>query len=321
MKNDISTFDFEAPIQEIYLKIQETRKLVAQNNLSIEPHMKKLEENLNAVTEDIYSKLNNWQITQVARHPRRPYTLDYVQRIFTDYVELHGDRNYGDDNCIICGIARFEGDSCIVVGQQKGRDTKENLKRNFGYPRPEGYRKALRFFQMAEKFNKPIFIFIDTPGAFPGLEGEERSVGEAIARNLRDMSVLRVPVIATVIGEGGSGGALGIGVANSVLMLQYAIYSVISPESCASILWRDSGEKVKAAIALKNSAIDALRLGVIDEIVPEPLGAAHRNYDLAAANLKEFLKKYYYALKKMTPEELVRQRIEKFAAMGVIAKI
>ena len=267
----------------------------------------------------IYDGLSYWQTTQVARHPQRPLFLDYVANIFTDFIELHGDRNFADDGSTVCGTAKLDGKSVIIVGQQKGRSMEENIKRNFGMPNPEAYRKAMRLMKMAEKFGKPIITFIDTPGAYPGMGGEERGQAEAIARNLMEMSVLRVPVIACIIGEGGSGGALGIGVANRVLMMQYAIYSVISPESCASILWRDSTKKVEAANSLKNGASDAKRLGIIDEIIPEPLGGAQRGHDEATRNLKAAILRHLADLTRMQPEALKDDRWHKFERMGVTA--
>ncbi|MBN8216775.1 MAG: acetyl-CoA carboxylase carboxyltransferase subunit alpha [Spirochaetes bacterium] len=317
IKPELALFDFEKPLQPLYHKAE---KLMAEVPVN-EKKLAAVGADIQKVTAKIYKGLNNWQLTQVARHVARPYSLDYIGKIFTDWQELHGDRNFRDDASTVCGVARFDGQSVVVVGQQKGRSTEENIRRNFGYPQPEAYRKALRFFKFAEKFNKPVVTLIDTPGAFPGLEGEERSQGEAIARNLREMAGLRVPIIAVIIGEGGSGGALGIGVANKVLMLEYSVYSVISPESCASILWRSSDEKIIAAKALKNDAKTALKFGIIDEIIPEGLGGAHRDPDGTAANIRKSLKRELAELCAKKPEELVDERIAKFAAMGVVTDL
>ena len=316
LRLDVSLLDFEksvAPLQQKAAKLIESG---AEEN-KIRDAVEALEKAL----KKTYGSLNHWQMTQVARHPQRPYGLDYVERLFTDFVELHGDRNFRDDPSTVCGIAEFDGQSVVVVAQQKGRNTEENIKRNFGMPQPEGYRKALRFFEFAQKFKKPVITFIDTPGAFPGLEGEERSQGEAIARNLKVMAGLEVPVVSVVIGEGGSGGALGVGVANYVMMLAHSVYSVISPESCASILWRNADEKVVAASALKNDAETALRFGIIDEIVPEPIGGAHRNWDAAAAQVGKSLRRVLPGLMAQKSEKLVEDRIAKFAAMGVTARV
>jgi acetyl-CoA carboxylase carboxyl transferase subunit alpha len=259
----------------------------------------------------------SWQKVQLARHPQRPFALDYIQRIFTDFQEIHGDRAFGDDQAIVTGFAFLGDQSVFVIGHQKGRDTKENIKRNFGMSNPEGYRKALRVMKMAEKFKKPVITFIDTPGAYPGLDGEERGQSEAIARNLLEMAKLRVPIIAVVTGEGGSGGALGIGVANKILILENSVYSVISPEGCAAILWNDRARMQEAAEAMKMTAPDLLQLKIVDEIVPEPEGGAHLDHDLAAQNLKKALEKNLKALITMSPTALEAQRYEKFRAMGV----
>lgn len=314
---DLALLDFEKSLAPLY---QKAAKILAETP----PSDKKLGElrlDIEKATQKIYRNLTHWQLTQVARHPARPYALDYFNRLFTGFMELHGDRNYRDDASTVCGIADFEGQSVVVVGQQKGRSTDENIKRNFGMPQPEGYRKALRFFQFAEKFNKPVITFIDTPGAFPGLEGEERSQGEAIARNLREMAGLKVPIIAVVIGEGGSGGALGIGVANHVMMLEYSVYSVISPESCASILWRSAEQKEDAAKALKNDARTALKFGIIDEVVPEAMGGAHRDPETTAENIRRSLRKALQDLSGRDATALVDARIEKFARMGVVQHV
>ncbi len=257
-----------------------------------------------------------WQRVQNARHPKRPHTLDYVQRILTDFQEIHGDRLFGDDPAIVCGTGRLDGRHVLLIGEQKGRDTKQKLYRNFGMPRPEGYRKALRVMQMAAKFGRPIITFLDTPGAYPGLDAEERGQAEAIARNLREMARLPVPVVSVCIGEGGSGGALGLGVGNHVYMLENAVYSVISPESCAAIIWRDSARAEDAAAALRVTAEDLVRLGLVDGVIPEPPGGAHEDYDAAAAFLKTQLVKSLTELTPLSPEEIVRKRYEKFRKMG-----
>ncbi|MCS7176549.1 MAG: acetyl-CoA carboxylase carboxyltransferase subunit alpha [Candidatus Kapabacteria bacterium] len=306
--------DFEKPIVELEQKIAEMRALAAQ--LDIAAEVEALERQVEQLRQQIYANLTRWQRVQIARHPERPYTLDYIQAIFTDFVELHGDRCAGDDPAIVGGLARFEGTPVVVVGHQKGRTTQENLRRNFGMPNPEGYRKALRLFRLAEKFQRPLITFLDTPGAFPGIEAEERGQAEAIARNLFEMARLRTPIIVVVIGEGGSGGALGIGVGDRILMLQYAWYSVIAPESCSSILWRSWDFKEQAAEELELCAEDLLRHGVIDRVVPEPPGGAHRNpaqmYDILRGVLREELQ----SLSQVPIEELVRQRQEKFFRMG-----
>ncbi len=261
--------------------------------------------------------LTSWKKVQLARHPQRPFALDYIQRIFTDFQEIHGDRVFGDDHAIVAGSAFLGDQPVFTLGQQKGRDTKENIIRNFGMPNPEGYRKALRILKLAEKFKKPLITFIDTPGAYPGLGGEERGQSEAIARNLLEMAKLRVPIVAVVTGEGGSGGALGIGVANKILILENSVYSVISPEGCAAILWNDRARMQEAAEAMKMTAPDLLELKIVDEIVPEPVGGAHLNHDLAAQNLKKALEKNLKQLLALSPTALEAQRYEKFRAMGV----
>ncbi len=307
--------DFERPLLELEQKLEEMRALSAQ--LDIAEEIRELEQKLEELRQQVYSSLTRWQRVQIARHPERPYTLDYVRHVFTDFVELHGDRCYGDDPAIVGGLARFEGIPVVVVGHQKGRDTKENLRRNFGMPNPEGYRKALRLFRLAEKFRKPVITFLDTPGAYPGIGAEERGQAEAIARNLFEMACLQTPIVVVIIGEGGSGGALGIGVGDRILMLQYAWYSVIAPESCSSILWRSWDFKEQAAEELELCAEDLLRLGVIDRIVPEPLGGAHRNPQQMYQILREVLRQELLPLLERPVEELVRQRQEKFFRMGV----
>jgi len=307
--------DFEKPIVELEQKLAELRALADQFEIGTE--LSELEQRLESLRQQVYANLTRWQRVQIARHPERPYTLDYLQNVFTDFVELHGDRCFGDDGAIVGGLARFEGMPVVVVGHQKGRTTQENLRRNFGMPNPEGYRKALRLFRLAEKFQRPLITFLDTPGAFPGIEAEERGQAEAIARNLFEMARLRTPIIVIVIGEGGSGGALGIGVGDRVLMLQYAWYSVIAPESCSSILWRSWDFKEQAAEELELCAEDLLRLGVIDRVVPEPPGGAHRNPAQMYEILRTVLREELSALVQKPIEELVEQRQEKFFRMGV----
>jgi len=310
--------DFEKPLVELEQKIRELRDY-STDSVDFSSDIKKLEKKAEKLRDEIFSNLTRWQRTQLARHQNRPYTLDYVKHIFTDWFEVHGDRNFRDDPALVCGFARFEGEPCVVIGHQKGRDTKEKVYRNFGMPNPEGYRKALRVMQMAEQFQLPIFTFVDTPGAFPGIGAEERGQAEAIARNLREMAALSVPIIVTVTGEGGSGGALAIAVGNKVLMMQYSVYAVISPEGCAAILWSDGTRGPQAAEALKLTAQDIDELGtVIDEVIPEPPGGAHNNYTEAAAQLKKVLKKHLAELRKLSPDELVEQRYRKFRAMTVI---
>jgi len=307
--------EFAKPLLELENRIAELR--ASSDPLAARDEIAALEERLRRLQQRTYASLTPWQRTQLARHPKRPHTLDYFRLLLEDFVELHGDRLYGDDKAIVGGLARFEGESVVVVGHQKGRDTRENLARNFGMPHPEGYRKALRLMKLAEKFSKPLFTFIDTPGAYPGLGAEERGQAEAIARNLREMAGLRTPVIAVVTGEGGSGGALAIGVADRVLMLEYAIYSVISPEGCAAILWGDAAKAAEAAELLRLTAPDLQRLRVIDGIVPEPVGGAHRNWEETAAALRQALRDHLWELKGKTPDQLLSARYEKFRKIGV----
>jgi len=307
--------DFEKPLLELENRIAGLR--ASSDPLAVRDEIASLEDRLRRLGQRTYANLTAWQRTQLARHPKRPHTLDLFRLLLEDFVELHGDRLYGDDKAIVGGLARFEGQSVVVIGHQKGRDTRENLARNFGMPHPEGYRKALRLMKLAENFAKPIITLIDTPGAYPGLGAEERGQAEAIARNLREMAALRTPVIAVVTGEGGSGGALAIGVANRVLMLEYAIYSVISPEGCAAILWSDATKGPEAAELLRITAPDLQRLGVIDAIVPEPMGGAHRNWEETAAALRQALRDHLWELKGKNPDELVRDRYEKFRKIGV----
>ena len=310
--------DFEKPLVELDQKIRELRDYTT-DSVDFSSDIKKLEKKSAKLRDEIFSNLTRWQRTQLARHQVRPYTLDYVKHIFTDWFEVHGDRNFRDDPALVCGFARLDGEPCAIIGHQKGRDTKEKVYRNFGMPNPEGYRKALRVMQMAEQFGLPIFTFVDTPGAFPGIGAEERGQAEAIARNLREMAALTVPVIVTVTGEGGSGGALAIAVGNKVQMMQHSVYAVISPEGCAAILWSDGARGPEAAEALKLTSMDIDSLGVIiDDVIPEPLGGAHNDHAAAAATVKEYLKKHLEELKKLSAEELVEQRYQKFRAMSVI---
>jgi len=308
--------DFEQPIAELEAKIEELRYVGSDNEININDEVARLEEKCKSMSESIYSSLTPWQISQMARHPLRPYTLDYIERVFTDFEELHGDRFYADDSAIVGGLARLEGRPVMVIGHQKGRDTKEKVRRNFGMPRPEGYRKALRLMEMAERFGLPILTFIDTPGAYPGVGAEERGQSEAIARNLRVMSTLTVPVICTVIGEGGSGGALAIGVGDQILMLEYSTYSVISPEGCASILWK-SADKAKDAAEAMGITSDRLKSqGLVDVVIDEPLGGAHRDVDSIANSLKQTLLESLARLDAVSQEELLAQRYSKFMSFG-----
>lgn len=307
---------FEQPIAELNAKIEELRLVQGDSSVDISEEITKLEEKARQLTEDIYANLSPWQVSQIARHPNRPYTLDYIAEIFTDFHELHGDRAFADDPAIVGGLARLDGIPCVVIGHQKGRDIKERNFRNFGMPRPEGYRKALRLMHTAEKFGLPIFTFVDTPGAFPGIDAEERGQSEAIGRNLYEMAELKVPVIATVIGEGGSGGALAIAVADVIQMLQNSVYSVISPEGCASILWKTAERANEAAEALGLTADRLKEIGMIDRIVDEPKGGAHRNMPEMAATLKKTLLEAYDKLKDVPVEELLAARQEKWLNFG-----
>lgn len=307
--------DFEKPILELEKKVEEMRRYA--DNPDIAQEIARIEKRVRQLQQSVYSGLTRWQKVQMARHADRPYTLDYIQLMTTDFVELHGDRAFKDDKAIVGGLARLGDTSVMIMGQQKGRDTKSNLYRNFGMPNPEGYRKALRLMKLAEKFGRPVITLLDTPGAFPGLEAEERGQAEAIARNLFEMARLKVPIIVVIIGEGASGGALGLGIGDRILMLEYAWYSVISPESCSSILWRSWEYKEQAAEALQLTAPDLKKQGIIDAIVPEPLGGAHRDHQQMATILKETLLQELKALKKLKPEKLVERRIDKFSKMGV----
>ncbi|BDQ04201.1 acetyl-CoA carboxylase carboxyltransferase subunit alpha [Ignavibacterium sp.] len=310
--------DFEKPIFELEQKLEEMRKF--SDRLDIEKDMVRLEEKVRQLKEEVYKGLTRWQRVQLARHPERPYTLDYIYAMTESFVELHGDRLFRDDKAIVGGLAQLGNHKVVIMGQQKGRDTKSNLYRNFGMMNPEGYRKALRLMKLAEKFNKPVITMLDTPGAFPGIEAEERGQAEAIARNLFEMARLKVPIVVVIIGEGASGGALGIGVGDRILMLENCWYSVISPESCSSILWRSWDYKEQAAEALKLTAPDLLEQGIIDRIIPEPLGGAHKDHKQMAETLKSALIEELDALIKIKPEKLVSSRIEKFGKMGVFVE-
>ena len=308
--------DFEQPIAELEQRIEELRFVQDDSAVDISEEIARLTKKSQSLTKDIYAKLSPWQVAQVARHAQRPYTLDYVGMLFTHFEELHGDRAFADDASIVGGLARFNGEACMVIGHQKGRDTKEKILRNFGMPRPEGYRKALRLMQLAEKFRLPVFTFVDTPGAYPGIDAEERGQSEAIGRNLYVMAALKTPVISTVIGEGGSGGALAIAVGDIILMLQYATYSVISPEGCASILWRSAERAPDAAEALGITAARLKTLGLIDKIVGEPLGGAHRDPQAAGQALKKALTEALKQVQGKKPKELVEERLERLMGHG-----
>jgi acetyl-CoA carboxylase carboxyl transferase subunit alpha len=309
--------DFERPLLELENRISELR--ASGDSKTTRDEVGKLQERLLRQQRKVYGGLTPWQRAQIARHPKRPHTLDLFRLLLEEFVELHGDRVFGDDKAIVGGLARFDGEPVVVMGHQKGRDTRENIARNFGMPHPEGYRKALRLMELAAKFGKPILTFIDTPGAYPGLGAEERGQGEAIARNLREMAGLGTPIVCVVTGEGGSGGALAIGVGNRVLMLEHAIYSVISPEGCAAILWGEASKAPEAAELMRVTAPDLLRLGVIDGIVPEPVGGAHRNWEETAENLRGALRKSLQELRSRSAESLVADRYEKFRKIGVFA--
>jgi len=312
--------EFEKPIAELEKKIEELRALNGGSELNLTDDISSLEKRVEQERQEIFNNLTRWQKAQVARHINRPFTLDYIKHLFTDFFELHGDRNYGDDHAIVGGLARFDGQPVMVVGHQKGRDTKEKVFRNFGMPNPEGYRKALRLFRLAEQFNLPIITFVDTPGAYPGIGAEERGQAEAIARNLREMAELTVPVIVCITGEGGSGGALAIAVGNRVLMLEHSVYAVISPEGCAAILWSDGTKGPQAAEALKPTAQDIIGLGVIDEIIHEPVGGAHRDHEATAQAMGSAIRSHLADLKAMSKEELVEDRYRKFRAMTQMAE-
>ncbi|MEN8168434.1 MAG: acetyl-CoA carboxylase carboxyl transferase subunit alpha [Pseudomonadota bacterium] len=313
---DLNFLEFEQPIAELEAKIEELRLVGNDNEINIQDEITRLENKSQSLTESIFSNLKPWEISQLSRHPQRPYMLDYVELVFDEFHELHGDRAFADDHAIIGGVARIEGEPVMIVGQQKGRDTKDKLYRNFGMPRPEGYRKALRLMEMAERFKLPILTFIDTPGAYPGMDAEERGQSEAIARNLRVMSGLRTPIICTVIGEGGSGGALAIGVGDRVMMLEYSTYSVISPEGCASILWKSAEKAPLAAEAMGITSARLKGLELIDEIIPEPLGAAHRDIETMAKNLKHALLQGLENLQSMAVDKLLDIRYQRLMQYG-----
>jgi acetyl-CoA carboxylase carboxyl transferase subunit alpha len=308
--------DFEQPIAELEAKIEELRYVGDDTEINIGDEINKLEEKSRTLTKSIFNKLDAWQTSKLARHPMRPYTLDYADRIFTDFQELHGDRAYADDHALVGGLARLDGMPVMIIGHQKGRDTKENIRRNFGMPRPEGYRKALRLMKLAERFRIPVITFIDTPGAYPGIGAEERNQSEAIARNLFEMSDLKTPIICTIIGEGGSGGALAIGVGDRVMMLEYSTYSVISPEGCASILWKSADKAADAAEAMGITAKSLKDAGLIDHIIREPLGSAHRDVDETARNIKQALIDSLEKFETMGLEQLLEERYKRLTSYG-----
>ncbi len=318
---DLKFLDFEQPIAELEAKIEELRNVEFDNNINISDAIKQLEERSQALTESIFTNLSDWQISQLSRHPGRPYTLDYVAHIFTDFHELHGDRAYADDPAIVCGLARLDGQPVMVIGHQKGRDTKEKIYRNFGMPRPEGYRKALRMMKMAERFKMPVICLIDTPGAYPGIGAEERGQSEAIARNLFEMSKLKTPIICTIIGEGGSGGALAIGVGDRLIMLEYSTYSVISPEGCASILWKSADKSQLAAEAMGITSDRIREQGFLDEVVREPLGGGHRDFKAIASNLKETLLRHMNDLMRQPIDKVLERRYQRIMEFGVFEDV
>lgn len=313
---NLNYLDFEQPIAELESKIEELRMVTSEEGININQEIKNLKQKNHELTRKIFSNLTDWQIVKLARHPQRPYTLDYIGHIFSDFDELHGDRHYSDDQAIIGGIARFNGEAVMVMGHQKGRTTKDNLRFNFGMARPEGYRKALRLMQLAEKFSLPIITFINTPGAHPGIDAEEHNQSEAIARNLFVMSQLRIPTISIVIGEGGSGGALALGVTDRILMLQYGIYSVISPEGCASILWKKTDKAEEAAHAMGLTAKRLKELDIIDEVINEPMGGAHRDVETMCKHLKQVIERNLLELKRLPIEKLIAQRLERYLSIG-----
>ena len=316
----VYALDFEKPLAELEQQIDDLQRLGRDRQIDVDGELQGLQSKLEALRSEIYRNLTAMQRVQLARHPRRPYTLDYLSSIFTDFIELHGDRLYRDDPAIVGGWARLGGTSVMVIGHQKGRDTRENLKRNFGMAHPEGYRKALRMMKLAARFGAPVITLIDTAGAYPGLGAEERGQSEALARNILEMSALPTPAVAVVIGEGGSGGALALGVADRVLMMENSVYSVITPEGCAAILWKDANQRERAADALKITAEDLLQLKVIDEVIAEPVGGAHVDPDAAGEALRDSLIRHVTELRKIRPEKLVRRRAEKFAAMGAYSE-
>jgi acetyl-CoA carboxylase carboxyl transferase subunit alpha len=317
----VTFLDFEQSVSELENKIEQLRFVQDDSALDISDEINRLQKKSQTLTKDIYAKLTPWQISQVSRHPQRPYTLDYIQHLFTDFEELHGDRNYADDPAIVCGLARFNGQSVMVIGHQKGRDTKERQYRNFGMPRPEGYRKAMRMMRLAEKFGIPIMTFIDTPGAYPGVGAEERGQSEAIGKNLYVMAELKVPIICTIIGEGGSGGALAIAVGDAMLMLQYATYSVISPEGCASILWKSAAKAPDAAETLGITATRLKTLGLVDKIISEPLGGAHRDYPAMMQSLKKALQETLKQVQSQTRDVMLQTRFSRLMSYGKFKEI
>lgn len=317
MEKPVYTLDFEKPLRELSAQLDQLRQRSLEHNLDLADEVSAIERKIEATQREIYSSLTPWQKVQIARHPKRPYALDYVNALCEDFQELHGDRQYNDDRALIGGTAFFLNQPVMIVAQQKGRDTKENIQRNFGMPQPEGYRKALRLMRLAEKFGLPVITFIDTPGAFPGIESEERHVSEAIALNLREMAMLQVPSIAIVVGEGGSGGALGIGVTDRVLIFENSYYSVISPEGCAAILWKDRAAAPLAAEALKLNADHLSRLGVVDEVIPEPFGGAHSDYAAATSSLRKSLTKHLAELRALSREKLLDTRYERYRHLGM----
>lgn len=317
----ITTLEFEKPILELEKKIGELKNLSSDSSLNLQSEVKKLESRLEHVKKETYHQMSAWQRVQIARHPKRPYALDYIQMIFTDFIEFHGDRTFADDKALVGGFGKLDGQTFLILGHQKGRDAKENIMRNFGSAHPEGYRKALRLIRMAEKFKIPVVALIDTPGAYPGVGAEERGQASAIAFNIREMSLIQTPIFVVVIGEGGSGGALGIGVGDRVAVLENAYYSVISPEGCAAILWKDRTKAPDAADALKLTARDLFDMGLIDEIIKEPLGGAHHDPASAAENIKTAVKKYWNQLKGQPLKSLIENRYEKFRSMGVFENV
>ncbi|MEX1199576.1 MAG: acetyl-CoA carboxylase carboxyltransferase subunit alpha [Methylophaga sp.] len=312
----LNFLDYEQPIAELEAKIDELRYMSNDTDLNITEEIQKLKQKSESLTKSIFAGLTPWQVTQMARHPQRPYTLDYIKHLITDFEELHGDRTYGDDAALVTGMGRFNGQPVMVIGHQKGRDTKEKVARNFGMPRPEGYRKALRIMKLAERFNLPVLTFIDTPGAYPGIGAEERGQSEAIARNLFEMAQLKTPILSTVIGEGGSGGALAVGVADHLMMLQYSIYSVISPEGCASILWKSADKAPDAAATLGVTSDRLKSMNLIDEVIPEPLGGAHRDMDLMVSNMKKAISGKLKQLQAMPVDDLVKRRQARLMEYG-----
>lgn len=317
MEKPTYTLEFEKPLRDLGRQLDALHQLSIENNVDVSKEVAAIEDKIAATKKAIYSELTAWQRVQIARHPKRPYMLDFVSRLFTDFQELHGDRLYSDDRSMVGGTAMLDGKAVVVVGQQKGRDTKENILRNFGMPHPEGYRKAMRLMRLAEKFYLPVITFVDTPGAFPGIGAEERHVAEAIAVNLREMAVLRVPIVSIILGEGGSGGALGIAVSDRVLIFENAYYSVISPEGCAAILWKDRASAPRAAEALKLGSASLQKFGIVDEIVDEPFGGNHTDYDQAAAALKKAITKHLGALSALPVADLIAARYDRFRKLGV----